>query len=153
MLTEKEKKVARAVQGDIPVEERPFKFLGDRLGMSEADVLAVIRDLADRGIMRKFGAVLRHTKAGLTTNVMVVWAVPGDESPAIGGKLASYAEVTHCYERTPPFEGKYNLFSMIHFREENGEDRLRRIAEEVGISDYMVLPTLEEFKKVSMEYF
>jgi DNA-binding Lrp family transcriptional regulator len=153
MLTENEKRVARAVQGHIPAEQRPFRSLGDSLGMSEADVLAIIRDLSYRGIIRKFGAVLRHTKAGVTTNIMVVWAVPEDDTAVVGERLASYGEVTHCYERTPPFEGKYNLFSMIHFRDENVNTRLRKIADEVGISDYITLPTVEEFKKVSMGYF
>lgn len=153
MLTEKEKEVARAIQGDIPAERRPFKSLGNRLGISENDILEVTKSLSDRRVIRKFGAIVRHTKAGLTHNAMVAWAVPEDESAVIGSELASYREVTHCYERTPPLEGKYNLFSMVHFKEENTDERLRQIAVSLGISDYIVLETEQEFKKISMEYF
>ncbi|HEU19522.1 MAG TPA: Lrp/AsnC family transcriptional regulator [Deltaproteobacteria bacterium] len=153
MLTEREQKVARFIQRDISGDKRPFKTLGTVLGMTEEDALNIIKALASQGIVRKFGAVLRHTRAGLTQNAMVVWAVPEDEIDFIGTKLASYREVTHCYERTPSFEEKYNLFSMIHFKGENADDRLRRIADDLGISDYIVLVTEQEFKKVSMEYF
>ncbi len=153
MLSENEKKVARFIQRDIPGDKRPFKALGDELGMNEADVLSVTRTFADEGILRKFGAIVRHTKVGFTKNVMVAWAVPENRVVLIGSKLASFREVTHCYERIPLFEGKYNLFSMIHLKEENVEDRLRQIADDLGVSDYVVLATEQEFKKISMEYF
>ena len=152
MRTEREQKVGRFIQRDISGDKRPFKALGTVLGMTEEDALNIIKALASQGIVRKFGAVLRHTRAGLTQNAMVIWAVPEDEIVVIGTKLASYREVTHCYERTPSFEGKYNLFSMIHFKE-NADDCLRRIADDLGISDYIVLVTEQEFKKVSMDYF
>ena len=153
MLSEREKKVARTLQCDISGDKRPFKALGAEVGMSEEDVVNVTKTLESRGIVRKFGAIVRHTRAGLTNNAMVVWVVPADESAFIGSKLASYREVTHCYERTPPFEGKYNLFSMIHFKGEDTENRLQQIADDLGISDYIVLATEREFKKISMQYF
>ena len=153
LLSENEKRVARFIQSDISGNKRPFKALGDELGMNEEDVVSVTRTLADQGIIRKFGAIVRHTQVGFTQNVMVAWAVPNDKSALIGSKLASYREVTHCYERQPPFEGKYNLFSMIHFKTDNIEDSLRQIADDLGVSDYVVLATEQEFKKISMEYF
>lgn len=153
MLSENEKKVARFIQRDMPGDKRPFKTLGDELGMNEEYVLSVTRTLADQGIIRKFGAIVRHTQAGFTKNVMVAWAVPEDKVALIGSELALFREVTHCYERQPLFEGKYNIFSMIHLKEENVEDRLRQIADDLGVSDYVVLATEQEFKKISMEYF
>jgi len=161
-MTDKERMVARQVQGDIPLDGRPFEVIGNRIGMSEQDVVGVLKRLQEQGVMRRFGAVLRHTRAGFSENALVVWAVPEEQCEKIGSLLASYKEISHCYERTPPFEGVYNLFTMVHLAGDGGgqpgeTDRMsvfvRTISEAIGIGTYRILRTLEEFKKSSMEYF
>jgi hypothetical protein len=94
---------------------------------------------------------------------MVVWAVPEERCEEAGSLLASYKEITHCYERTPPLEGVYNIFTMVHLatggREEEtpGKDRMEEftagVSSVIGIGKYKILRSLEEFKKNSMEYF
>jgi DNA-binding Lrp family transcriptional regulator len=153
MLTEIDKAVTKHIQGDLSLEKRPFNHIGKATGLSEQEVIATINNLNRRGIVRKFGAILRHQKAGLTKNVMVIWSIPGDKIDFAGEILSSYREITHCYERIPPFEGKYNIFAMMHF---NGEISMRlidEIASRIGIEDYQLLETEEELKKISMEYF
>ncbi len=153
MLNELERKISMLVQQDIPLEKRPFKNIAEKLGVSEKRVLATIRGLMTKGTIRKFGAILRHQKAGFPHNAMVVWAVPQDRIEFAGPALASFKEVTHCYERTPPFAGKYNVFTMVHFRKNNQEGVIRKLSQETGIKDFMVLTSEEEYKKSSMEYF
>jgi len=153
MISEKEKRIAQIIQKDFPLEKRPFRELGNLTGMSEEETLKAIGDLMAKGIIRKFGAVIRHQKAGYTQNAMVVWAVPEGQHEATGNVLASFPEITHCYERTPPFEGKYAIFTMVHFREGEGERVIRKLSEASGIRDFKVLTSEEEYKKSSMEYF
>ncbi len=152
-LTPPEADVARRLQGDIPLSDRPFQIIAEETGLTEADVLAITDRLRAQGIIRKFGAIVRHQLAGYTRNAMVVWAVPPAQLAAVGKRLASFPEITHCYERTPAFEGKYTLFTMIHFRQDANEDLLSRIAAAAGVGDYKLLKSIEEFKKISMEYF
>lgn len=160
-ITDEERKVARQVQGEIPLEKRPFEAIARRIGMKEDDVVRILKRLQEKGVMRRFGAVLRHTKAGFSENAMVVWAVPEERCEEIGLRLASYTEISHCYERTPLFEGVYNLFTMVHLAGDSGEagepDRMdtfvRSISQTVGIAEYRILRTLRELKKSSMEYF
>ena len=152
-LTEEEIEVCRRIQGDIPLAERPFRLVAEEIGLAEGDVLSIAGRLRERGVIRKFGAIVRHQRAGYTHNVMVVWAAPPGECEKAGKRLASFPEITHCYERTPPFAGRYNLFTMVHFREKTDESLLQEMAAAVGISDFKVLRSLEEFKKNSMEYF
>ena len=109
--------------------------------------------MRERGLIRKFGAVVRHREAGFTGNAMVVWAVPEDRCEQVGQVLSSFPEITHCYERSPAFEGKYNLFSMIHLRQQDIEEKIEAISAATGIQDYLILTSEEEFKKSSMEYF
>jgi DNA-binding Lrp family transcriptional regulator len=150
---DEEQNLLRQLQGDLPVEKRPFRVAASRAGTSEEDVLELLRSLIHEGRIRKFGALLRHQKAGVTRNAMVVWAVPPDRTEEAGSVFASFPEITHCYERRPPFQGRYNLFTMIHAGKSSLEELMARIASKAGVGDYQVLESLEEFKKSSMEYY
>jgi len=143
----------RQLQGDLPVEKRPFRAVASRAGTSEESVLDALRSLIVQGRVRKFGAILRHQRAGITRNAMVVWAVPPERTEETGTVFASFREITHCYERRPPLQGRYNLFTMIHAAEGKMESVIAKISGRSGIGDYQVLESLEEFKKSSMEYF
>jgi len=146
-------RVSGIIQRDIPLEKRPFKSIAEQVFTSEENVLTTIQGLMKNGSIRKFGAVLRHQKAGFVHNAMVIWAVPPEKCESVGHTLAFFAEVTHCYERVPAFEGKYNVFTMIHFQGENNESVIQKLSQAAGIKDFKVLPSEEEYKKNSMEYF
>jgi len=154
-MTEKERSVAREVQGDIPLDKRPFETIAWQIGIEEGEVVGTLKRLQKEGMMRRFGAVLRHTSAGFSENALVVWAVPEEQCEAVGSLLASYKEISHCYERTPPFEGIYNLFTMVHLTgdADRMEAFVRTVSAAVGIGEYRILRSLREFKKSSMEYF
>jgi DNA-binding Lrp family transcriptional regulator len=152
-LSPQEADVARQIQGDIPLTGRPFQRIAETVGRTEEEILSITSGLRKRGIIRKIGAIVRHQKVGYTHNVMVVWAAPPECAEAAGKALSSFAEVTHCYERNPLFAGRYNLFTMVHFRNETDEALLRKMAAAAGVADFRVLRSVEEFKKNSMEYF
>jgi len=152
-LTAEEKVILQALQDDIPLTSRPFAALGKRLNLSDDAVIRMIRQLADRGILRKFGAILRHRQAGFTQNAMVVWAVPEHRVEIAGKILASFPEVSHCYERKPSFEGKYNIFTMVHLKTTDLFTQVRKMAEAANLEDYQILSSETEYKKSSMAYF
>ena len=163
VITDMEKRVVQQAQGDIPLGKRPFDIIGEKIGISENEVINVLKRLKKKGIMLRFGAVLRHQRAGFSENAMVVWAVPEERCEEAGSLLASYKEITHCYERTPSLEGVYNIFTMVHpatgedEEETAGKDRMEEftggVSSAIGIGKYKILRSLEEFKKNSMEYF
>jgi len=153
VLTTEEREILQALQDDIPLTSRPFAALGKRLNLSDDAVIRIIRQLAERGILRKFGAILRHRQAGFTQNAMVVWAVPESRLEIAGGILASFPEVSHCYERRPSFEGKYNIFTMVHLKTADISDQVRKMAEAANLADYQILVSATEHKKSSMFYF
>jgi DNA-binding Lrp family transcriptional regulator len=154
MIDELDKKVIRLIQGDLPVNPRPFALLADQIGLTEAQVIARIKDLKDRGIIRRFGATLRHQEAGFSSNAMVAWVVPDHRIDATGEILADFKEVTHCYQRRPQGDWPYNLYTMIHG---SNRDQCFQIAERMsrsaGIDEYILLFSEKEFRKTSMEYF
>jgi len=153
MLSDREKALARRLQGDIPIVSRPFEEIGAATGQTEQEVRAFIDRLILQGVIRRFGAVVRHREVGYTHNAIVAWSAPSERIEEAGRYLAAQREVTHCYERTPPFLGRYNLFSMIHGRGEDAGAMIGRFAREMEIDDYLILRSEEELKKTSMEYF
>ena len=154
MIDEIDKKVIRLIQGDLPVDPRPFAILADQIGLTEDQFIARIKDLKERGIIRRFGATLRHQEAGFSSNAMVAWVVPEHRINATGKILADFREVTHCYQRRPQGDWPYNLYTMIHG---SSRDQCFQIAawmsRSAGIDEYILLFSEKEFRKTSMEYF
>jgi len=152
-LTAAEIKVARLIQLDIPLTGRPFEQIGRACGLAEGEVLNITRHLLEKGYIRRFGAILRHQKAGYTKNALVIWAVPPDQIEAVGKILAAFTFISHCYERDPAFQGKYNLFTMLHTQEDNIEAIINQMSAAMNNRDFMILESLQEYKKISPEYF
>ena len=154
MIDEFDKKVISLIQGDLPVDPRPFAVLADQVGLTEAQFIARIKGLKERGIIRRFGATLRHQEAGFNSNAMVAWVVPDHRIDEAGSVLAKFREVTHCYQRRAQKDWPYNLYTMIH-----GSNRdqcfqiAARMSRSAGIDEYELLFSEKEFRKTSMEYF
>jgi len=145
----------RALQGDLPLVPRPFAAVAERLGLDEAALLARARDLQAAGIMRRFGAVLRHRRVGYTANGMACWVVPESEIDAAGRLAAGYPQVSHCYHRPAyPPRWPYTLFIMVHGQTEaQVEATVAQLGKRMGIRDYQVLYSTREFKKERVKYF
>jgi DNA-binding Lrp family transcriptional regulator len=152
-LTAAEKKVARLIQRDIPVTGRPFGELAGINGLDKEEFLDTILKLLREGFIRKFGAILRHQEAGYTGNALVIWSVPPDQIEKAGRALAAFDSVSHCYERKPAFQNKYSLFTMLHTKDEDVLSLIKKMAAATGIRDYLMLESLQEYKKTSPEYF
>jgi DNA-binding Lrp family transcriptional regulator len=154
MLTELEKQVIKAVQEDIPVTRRPFLKMAQNLGISEERFLEVLQNLCDQGIIRRLGATLRHQQSGFTANAMVAWRVDEDRVARVGRIMASFPEVSHCYRRDPKPDWPYNLYTMIHARDEVAcLETARKMAQKTGVDTYTLLFSKKELKKTSMKYF
>ena len=149
-----EKQLIKIFQEDIPHSLTPLREIAFKLNISEDEVINILKNLKEKGIIRRFGAVLRHQKAGLKENGMIVWNIPDEKVEEIGEKFASFKEVTHCYER-PRFEGwNYNVYTMVHGKSKREiEDFAKKLSEISGINDYRILYSIKEFKKSSMKYF
>ena len=154
IMTSAEKGICAAVQDDIPLEPKPFEMLAKKAGISEDEFIKKVNEFLDKGYIRRFGAAIRHRKAGITANGMGVWIVPDEDRERVGKIMASFKEVSHCYER-PSFEGwPYNLFTMIHGRtKEDCYEVAKKISEATSIKNYKLLFSSQEFKKESMVYF
>jgi len=114
----------------------------------------VIRRLKELGIIRRFGATLRHQLSGFSANALVAWQVPDPDLEQVGRRLAAYRQVSHCYARRPAPGWPYTLYSMVHGRNpEEIAGLVAEMAKEVGVDTYEVLFSDQELKKTTMRYF
>jgi len=154
MLTDLEKKIIALLQTDIPVVKRPYLEMAEKIGITEEKFLSVLKDLDDRGMIRRFGATLKHQNSGFKANAMVAWKVAEDRVEKTGNIMTGFREITHCYRRNPAPGWKYNLYTMVPA---SNEDEcyaiVKKISEAVGEKEYELLFSRKELKKTSMKYF
>ena len=158
-FTDAERALVRALQGDIGLGATPFADLAEDVGMTEDDVLGTVRRWIEEGIVRRLGAVVRHRTMGMTANAMTVWNVPDGSTVDGGEAMASFTEVSHCYERVRAEGWPHNLYAMIHGSTSEGcRQTAARIhaalaARGIDVPDPHLLFSSKEFKKTSMRYF
>ncbi len=153
-LDQIDRSILAALQGDLDGTPEPYAAIAGRIGVSEEQVLKRVHRLVEAGVIRRIGAMIRHIEAGIHFNGMVVWKVEPERMDEVGTLFANLPEVSHCYER-PPFDSLGGtLFTMIHSSSE-GEcmKTVTKMAEIVGVSEYEILFSERELKKVSMTYF
>jgi DNA-binding Lrp family transcriptional regulator len=153
-LTAFDIELVRALQEDIELVPEPFAGPAARLGVSQDRLIGEAQRLQRQGHLRRFAAILRHRKAGFTANGMAVWAVPDDQTEAIGPVMASFRSVSHCYRRPIYPDWPYSIFTMIHARSKaECEATAEAIAGATGIRDRAMLYSSTEYKKVRLSYF
>jgi len=94
-------------QRDFPLVSRPFAVLAERLGVDEAAVLDLLRELTARGAVSRVGAIVTPHTAGYST--LAAMTVPDDMLEAVAEFVSSFPEVNHNYER----EHRLNLWFVV----------------------------------------
>ncbi|WP_041915809.1 Lrp/AsnC family transcriptional regulator [Pseudodesulfovibrio mercurii] len=153
-FSETEERILALAGGDLPDTEQPFKTIAEAAGATEREVIDLLADLKKRKIIRRFGATLRHQKAGYGHNAMVAWRVPDERIEEVGQIFADRPEISHCYVRRTYPEWTYNVYTMIHGERPGQTDEVvAELEQAVGIDDHCTLRSLKELKKTSMVYF
>ena len=155
-LSSEQRRLVAALQPGLPLVARPFATLGQRIGMTEAEVISIIADWQKSGVVKRLGVVVRHHELGYTANAMVVWDLPDDDVERVGSLLAAEPEVTLCYRRRrhPP-QWPYNLFCMIHGRERGEvEATIAELRQRHGLEScaHETLFSLTRFKQNGARY-
>ena len=156
-LNQAEISFVRVLQRDLAVTPTPFLDLANELGVAFDELKAMHDEFLASGRMRRFAAVLHHRKAGFGANAMGVWAGPQGqpaELERLGAVMAGFRAVSHCYERPSYPDWPYNLFTMVHGKNEDEcQQTLAAISEATGLTDWQALFSSKEYKKVRVRYF
>jgi DNA-binding Lrp family transcriptional regulator len=153
-LSEDDKGLVRELQRDLPLEKYPFDKMAARLGLDIDQFLSRAVSLRERGFMRRFAARLNHREAGFLSNALSCWRVAPDKLAQVGQTIASYPQVSHCYERRTAPEWHYNIYAMVHgHNKEDCSSLALNISQETGIKDYVLLYSIKEYLRRSVKYF
>jgi DNA-binding Lrp family transcriptional regulator len=152
-MDDKSIQILRIASGDLPLTAAPYDDWARSAGVDPEEFIAELRSSVREGFIRRFGAVLAHTRTGMKVNAMVAWEVAEDSADRVGRIMSGSNAVSHCYLRNPPPGFRYRLFTMIHAADER---TLKAVIEtlqgETGLDSYVVYPSIREFKKTSPDY-
>ena len=149
-------RILAEIADGLPLAPRPYAAVGARVGIDEDEVIARIKDMIAKGIIRRFGAVVRHHELGFTANAMTVWNVADAKADAAGAAVAAHPFVTLCYRRPRRLpDWPYNLFCMVHGRDRDtvlGQiETLNRVVG-LGGCPHAVLFSRRRFKQRGARY-
>ncbi len=136
----KEKKLLNLIQKEFPLCSRPFKALGERVGLTEEEVLSFLKRLKEKGILRHLGASINSKKLGYRT-CLCATSLP-EEKLYLAEEIARLPEVTHAYLR------KHSLnfwFTLITPSEGKEKEIIAFLEKTYGI-EIKKFPTLKKFK-------
>ena len=146
----RQQRLLAALRPGLPLNLRPFRQLATQCGLTEQEVLQQLQAWQDSGVLRRFGAVLRHAELGYRHNAMCVWQIDDAVTrERIARQLAAETVVTLCYERPARLpHWPYQLFCMIHARDAASlQITLAELIHRHGLQCYphAVLPSVKRY--------
>lgn len=137
------KRLLDEVQRDIPAVERPFAVIGEKLGISEKEVLEVLKELKRSGVIRRIGGSFDTRKLGFSSTLAGIRVEPS-RMAYVAGKISRLPGVTHCYER----KNDINLwFTLADLGGARGIGKILRSFEKLpGVEKCYSFPVKRMFK-------
>jgi len=130
------------IQTGFPITGRPFQELGVRLNCSEKEILARVRRLKSKGIIRRIGGNFDSKRLGFATTLCAA-KVPEEKIREFIEVVNRYPEVTHNYLR----DDRYNIWFTFVARSAELIDRyMEEIEEQTGVREILNLPAVKTFK-------
>lgn len=117
-LDEVDAELIDGFQSGVPIEHHPFRAIGAALGVSETDALLRVERLRDRGVFRRFGAVLNPPVIGSSTLAAV--KAPEEHFEEIATAINDYPQVNHNYRR----DHEWNMWFVVTAGKRETRDRI-----------------------------
>ncbi len=137
-----DKDILNEIQSHFPIEPRPYKVVGERLGISESEVLDRVRKLKQRGIIRRIGGNFHSHKLDFASTLCAA-KVPEEKLDEFVRTVNEYSGVTHNYLRNNPFNV---WFTFIAEDMDFIENALKEISIKTGVRDILNLPAVKMYK-------
>ena len=126
----------------FPIHPRPFKVLGEKLGLTEDDLIARIREMKEAMLIRRIGGNFSPDRLGYHSTLCAA-QVPEDKVDLFTRTVNAFPGVTHNYRR----DHKFNIwFTFIASSRQIIRENLEAIARETGVSTILNLPATHVFK-------
>ena len=132
-------------QSGFPVESHPFERVARDLSaetgvdVDAAEVLDRVRDLRERGVFRRFGAVLNPPVIGSSTLAAV--RAPEDRFDDVAEVINGYRQVNHNYRR----DHEWNQWFVVTAGSREKRDEILAEIEERTGCEVLALPMLTDY--------
>jgi DNA-binding Lrp family transcriptional regulator len=95
-------------QGNFPLTEQPYAIVAAELGVTEGDLIALIRDLLEQGLLSRFGPLYDASSMGGSITLAAI-SVPEGNYDAVARMVNAMPEIAHNYQR----EHHLNMWFVI----------------------------------------
>lgn len=135
-----DRRIVNALQGGLPVCERPYAAAAADLGLSEDELIARLTRLLADGALSRFGPMYHAERLGGALTLAAM-RIPAPDFERVAALVNAHPEVAHNYQR----EHEFNMwFVLATERPERIVEVAREIEQATGHKVYN-LPKLEEF--------
>ena len=107
-LSEFDRLLINAMQGDFPLTPTPFDDLADVLGHSAEDIMHGVESLLERGVITRFGPLFNIEHLGGVFSLCAL-KVPQERFEEVSELVNARPEVAHNYER----EHEWNMWFVL----------------------------------------
>ncbi|NOX15703.1 MAG: Lrp/AsnC family transcriptional regulator [Epsilonproteobacteria bacterium] len=138
------KEILSKIQESFPLVVRPFRVIGDELGISEDRVIKILTEQKEAGIIRQTSAIFDTKRLGYKSS-LVAFKISKDDINNAVKILNSHPGISHNYERNHDF----NVWFTMAVEPESKfglEKTVELLAKLCNCTDYIILPTLKLFK-------
>jgi len=140
-----DKAVLLRLQVGFPLHPRPFRMLGDALGISEQETMRRVQRLRDEGYIR---ATFDVERMGAVSTLVAASVAP-ERIEEVAAALNQHPEITHNYERRGDSGSRayYNLwFTIIADSRARVEEIVEQARAMAGVTELVELPAVRRFK-------
>lgn len=141
-LDKVDRNILDVLQFRFPLTVRPYRSIGNLVGLTERAVIDRIARLKTGGVVRQISPIYDSARIGYHS-ALAAFRVPPSRIDAVAGALNDNPGVSHNYLR----KGAINLwFTLTVPAKIDIKGEIRRLAAESGIKDWYYLPALRTFK-------
>lgn len=103
-----DRSLINALQTGFPLSDEPYREVGEKLGLSEDEVLARLRSLLARKVLTRFGPLYQVERIG-GAFVLAALKVPETDFERVTALVNALPEVAHNYRR----EHAFNMWFVL----------------------------------------
>lgn len=141
-----DRKILDVIQTNFPIDSRPYAVIGKQFGLTEAETLARVRALRQKGVIRRIGGNFQSRKLGWRSTLCSA-RVPEGKLDDFVAEVNRHPGVTHNYLRIH----RQNVwFTFIGPSWEDVQNTLAEISKNTGI-DILNLPA-EQMYKIKVDF-
>jgi len=129
-LDDCDRRIIKALQGDFPLSDEPYREAAESLGIAEAELLVRLKQLLADRVLTRFGPMFQIERMG-GRFVLAAMRVPAARFDQVAAIINTFPEVAHNYRR----EHAWNMWFVLATERPDGvADVIARIEAATGFA-------------------